>query len=350
MNTPEEQQFFDWFNGLSPAEQQQFQSTYGTGSGVPTTPAPAPAAPVPDITAPTTTPGTAINNSAVFQSIAADLTAAGLGSLFTVSADGTPSGWLWDQITAGNDTEAELQTALEQTQAYQSRYGIITRLRARAASGEPVHVPTMEDVRNYEVAGRELFQQAGLPPWMYDTNDDMQQLMEKGIGLPELQQRVGAAWERVAHSDPHVLAAFEDYYGIQGEAALASMFLDPNYTLAALDRTSRAAFTGGMGQAVGLKLDRALSERIADLPTTEAGIVESLNNVSELQGRGLFNEGISEVTDLTAEQTGIDAVVFGGGAALSAIERRTLERQANSRSSAGGAALTQAGLTGTTSS
>lgn len=342
-NTPEEQQFFDWFNTLTPEEQAGFQNTYGTGAG-----APAAAAPAPEISAPpsTPTPVDPAESRAMFDNLAAYLDSLGLGSLFTVDAQGRPGGWLWDQVTGGIDSEAGLQLALEQTPVYQARYGVIGRLRTRAASGEPLIVPTVQQVREYEQSAAQLMRQTGFPSWFYDNFSDLQGLMEQGYSLPELEHRIGQTWETVANADPHVMQAFEDYYGIQGAGALAAFVLDDQYTLAQLDKYSRAAYTGGMGRAVGLNLDRALSERIADLPTTEAGIVEDLNTVAELQGRGVFSEGWTETADLTAEGEGIGAVVFGDGAAAGAIGRRTLSRRANEVSSTGGAALTQAGLAG----
>ena len=59
----------------------------------------------------------------------------------------------------------------------------------------------------------------------------------------------------------------------------------------------------------------------------------------------LYNEGITETKDLT-QGSGIEAVSFGDAEANSDLQRRILERQANERSSSGGAAVTQRGVVG----
>lgn len=350
MATPDEQAFFDWFNTLPPDQQSQFQATFGTGNGPPSPAAPAPAAPT-GITAPPSTPGApGTENRVVYDQLASFLTSYGLGGLFTTDASGLPGGWLWDQIVSGTDSEAGLQLALEQTSVYQQRYGVITRMRAEAASGKPVVVPTISQVREYETNAAAMMRQAGFPPWFYDSYEDVQGLLEANISLSELEQRVGQSWDLVHNTDPAIQQAFQDFYGVAGDAALASFYLDPDKTISQLERASRAAYAGGMGKTLGLNLDKTLSERIASLPTSPEGITQDLTQVAELQGRGVFTEGVTEVTDLTAENQGLGAAVFGDGAAAAQIERRIARRRANESSATGGAALTQVGQVGATSS
>lgn len=286
-------------------------------------------------------------NQQTFKQLAAFLGSYGLGSLFSVDDQGLPAGWLWDQITNGVDSEAVLTLALESTPQWQQRYGIITEMRNEFATGKAdVVVPTMEQVRDYETQGAQMMKLAGFPTWFYDSYQDMQGLMRQGVSLAELQQRVGESWSLVNNTDPAVVQAFEQFYGMQGEAALASFYLDPDRTIADLDKASRTAYAGGMGKSLGLNIDKQLAERMADLPDSPDAIVENLTQVAELQGRGVFNEGITETADLTAETEGVGATVFGDGAAAAAIERRIATRRANAASSTGGAALTSAGQVG----
>lgn len=296
----------------------------------------------PNPTAPENIQGT-LNRSS-FDQLSSFLASYGLGSLFSIDANGRPSGWLWDQIVNGVDTQAALQVALEQTPIFQQRYGVILRMRDAAAKGQPVVVPSIAQVREYETNAAAMLRQAGLPAWFYDSYEDAQKLMESNISLSELEQRVGESWDRVQSSPPEVKQAFEQFYGASGEAALASFFLDPDTTINQLERASRAAYAGGTARTLGIGLDRALSERIAALPLSDEAIRSDLVQVSDLQGRGVFTEGITETSDLTAEGTGVQAAVFGSGTEASQIERRILARRANAGTSSGGAALTQQGL------
>jgi hypothetical protein len=285
-------------------------------------------------------------NAELFNQISQYLTAMDLGGLFNMS-NGVPSGWLWDQITSGVDDQAVIMTNLESTQQFQTRYGIINELRGQAATGAAVHVPTVAEVREYEQTTASSMRQAGLPAFMYDSWTDMQQLMRQGLSAVEVEQRLGESWSRVQDTDPAVRSAFASFFGVQGDAALASMYLDPTKTQANLDRMSRTAYTAGMGNRMGISLDQATADRIAGLPKTDAGIYQDLTTLAGLAGSGIFTEGLGEAaTDLSTEHEGADSVFFGDGAANQKIEQRVIERKAQNAAVPGGAVRTQAGTIG----
>lgn len=288
-----------------------------------------------------------VTNKVLFDAISAYLGSMDLGGLFTVGPDGKPAGWLWEQISTGIDSEAALMIQLEQTQEFKNRYGIIHELRALAREGQPVYVPSVGQVREYEQRALQMMTLAGMPDWMRDSWRDAHDLMRKNISLVELEQRVGSAWSRVYDTPPEVRDAYARFYGIEGDAALAATFLDPERTLANLELNSRAAYTAGMGKLTGLDLDRQLAERIASTPKTDAGIYEDLTRVGELNAQGgVFTETISEVNDLTAEREGIGAISLGDGEAAAQLERRQIERSAQRAAVPGGALLTNRGLSG----
>jgi len=143
--------------------------------------------------------------------------------------------------------------------------------------------------------------------------------------------------------DPAVRQAFSNFYGVEGDAALAAFVLDPTRTVAKVEQSARAAYTAGYGRTIGLDVDKVYAERIAQLPKTEAGIQQDLGEVSKMSG--LYTESITETDDLTAN-TGLEAVALGDGTAMNALQRRSIQRSVTDRSSSGGAAATQAGVTG----
>lgn len=283
-------------------------------------------------------------SQSIFNELTSYLQYLGLGNLFSVGADGTPSGWLWDKITAGIDTPEQLIVALEGTQEFKTRYKVIFDLRARAAAGEPVTVPSVGEVREYEETVANMMRQSGMPTWFYDSYTDMQDLMGKGISPAELETRIATGWTTVRDINPAIRQAFSDFYGVgTGDAALAAFVLDPTITIGSLERSSRAAYTAGFGSTMGFTIGRDLAEQVAAIPKSEAGIYQDLTEASRL--RGLTVEGITEADDI-AETTAIEAVSLGSAQAQSKLERRQLERQAAERSSTGGAAMTQQGLIG----
>lgn len=302
----------------------------------------------PGVTAPVATPGTstaaADRNRQVFSTVASVLTDAGLGDLYTIGADGTPGGWLWDQITSGIDDSATLQLAFEQTPQFQRRYPVIAQIRA--SGGNP---PKPAEVRQYEDTVGRIMRQAGLPIEFYDTPQERQAMMSQGLSAAEVEQRLGASWEQVRNTDPAVRQAFTEFYGIDGDAQMAAFFLDPTHVQAKLDKAARTAYTAGMGRTMGLNIDQTIADRIATLPKTDAGIVQDLQSAAKIAGSGLLTEGITETQDLN-DVTALGSVALGDGAATSSLERRVLERQANAKATVGGAAATQRGITGLASS
>lgn len=280
----------------------------------------------------------------IFNELGSYLQYLGLGNLFSTASDGSPSGWLWDQITQGIDTPEQLIISLEGTREFQTRYSVLFDLRRRAAAGEPVAIPSIAEIREYEDTVSSMMRQAGMPSWFYDSYTDAQELMGKGISASELEARIATGWTTVRDINPQIRQAFSDFYGVgSGDAALAAFVLDPTRTMASLERASRAAYTAGFGATMGMTVDKQLAEQVAAIPKSEAGIYQDLTEASRL--RGLTVEGITETQDIT-DRTALQAVSLGSAEAQSALERRLMERQAQERSSTGGAAMTQEGLVG----
>lgn len=285
------------------------------------------------------------DTNSMFQTLGQQLRDMGLGALFTVDAQGTPGGWLWQQMQAGVDTAEELQAALQQTDVYRERFGVIVEQQQRAAKGEAVYVMSPQEVIEYEHTAKQLMRKAGLPTTFYDRPEDFNKLILSDISVSELDQRLGQAYEYVQAAPPEVRQAFTDFYGVaQGDAHLAAWALDPDRTLTDINRATRTAYTGGMAKRFDIQLGRDAAQRIADLPKTEAGITEGLENISAQAD--LFREGVFDTTDLTAENHGVASVFEADAEASKAIERRLIQRKNIDRSSTGGAALTNQGLIG----
>lgn len=306
---------------------------WGSADANPTAPgAPAPAA-------------AATFDSTLYQTMARYLSDYGLGSLFSVGANGAPSGWLYEQMQNGIDTADEIQLAVESTAAWQERFSVIVEQRKQAALGNPVQVMTPAQVREYEQTTAQLMRTAGLPTYMFDQPKDFGALMLAGVSTQEVQQRLGTAFDRVRNSNSAVRDEFERFFGVgNGDAGLAAYFLDPTKSLASIDRVSREAFAAGTARRYGLTLDRQLAGDITDKGLTDAGIEQGFENINRLST--IFNETAMEASDLSAEREGIASTFGGDGIAQDAIERRVTERKANSARTTGGALITQAGAIG----
>lgn len=280
----------------------------------------------------------------IYNTIATQLRAIGLGALATTDSQGNPSGWLADQIRQGYDSLDELMLNLQATDVYRERFGVIFEQQRRAAAGQPVYVMSPAEVIEYERTAAQLMKAANLPAWFYDQPEDFNSLILRDMSVRELEERIVQTYEYVQNAPPEVRAKFTEYYGVaQGEAALAAYILDPERTTANLERARRTAYTAGMAQRYDLALSQAMAERVAQLPQTEAGIVQGLQQVASQ--RGLYEEGLFERGELTADD-GIAAVFDADAEALTAIERRQMQRQAPNRAATGGAVQTQRGVVG----
>ncbi len=305
---------------------------------------PATTTPAPASTTSTSSSSTSASRS-IFFTVASIMNEAGLGSLYSVDSSGNPSGWLWDRIVGGIDSMPALLLEMEQTDAFKNRYPAIAV--ARESGGL---VPTPKDVREYEDRVSEMMRRSGVPTWMFDTKQELQAYMIRGLSAAEIEDKLGESWRMVNEAPAEVRAAFGQFFGPSGAAgdpaadgALAAFFLDPETTRAKLDKYARTAYTAGMGKTLGLDIDKTLATRIAELPETEGGIWDDLMEVNRM--RGFFEEGATETDDLD-ESTGIDAQFFGDSGAELALDRRLRQRQANSITSTGGAVITGAGVVG----
>jgi hypothetical protein len=281
----------------------------------------------------------------LYQMLASIVREYGLEDLLTLDSTGAPVGWLWDKVTSGV-SEAQFLLELEQTESFKRRYPAITELRRQSAAGQPVRVPTVNEVRAYEQQVSTSMRLAGLPTWFYDEPAEVQGLMSSNLSAVEVEQRLGEAWIRTQQTDPEIRRAFDQFYGVgDGDAALAAFFLDPQRTVVSLERASRAAYTAGMGRRAGLSINQQIAERIAATGRTEAGIQQDIQEVTRMGS--VFDETMGERdTDLEASTTGIEAVSLGSAEAQAAIERRITQRRTQVQSQSGGALVTERGAVG----
>lgn len=282
---------------------------------------------------------------AQFQALSRYLADIGLDSLFSISPSGDPGGWLWQQLQGGVDTPEEIAIAIQSTDAFRDRFGVIYEQQKRAAAGDPVTPMTPAEVLEYETRARQLMSAAGLPPTFYDEPKDFHRLILEDMSITEVQERITQAYDYVLSAPPEVRAAFNEFYGVgQGDAQLAAWALDPDRTVRDINRATRTAYAAGMADRFDVSITREAAERIAELPRTEAGIAQGMEQVASMSP--LYNEGLSErATDITSD-TGVEAVFEGSGDAQRDLQRRRLQRSANNRSTAGGAITTREGVVG----
>jgi len=278
-----------------------------------------------------------------FDDLAAFLRSIGLGSLFMV-VDGKPSGWLWEQIQNGIVTRDQLTLALESTPEFQQRFKVIFDMRDQAARGMATVVPTAEDVLEYEKNYVQTMIAAGVPSWFYDSVDDAHNAMRSNLSVTQIEERVERGFGVMQEMPTEVRSAFEELYGGQADGALLAAVLNPEKTLAEIDRAVRASQIAGFGRRAGLDVTADQAQRFSQTTLTLSEIEQGVQEAARLQP--LTQETVGEGgLDLTQE-VALSAGLLDTAPDQAILEARLTRRQLGQRTIGGGAIAGQSGIAG----
>lgn len=280
----------------------------------------------------------------IFTQLAQYLKDIGLGSLFNVDSSGKPGGWLWDQIVNGVDSQEQLLFSLEQTPEFKQRFGVIFEMRDAATRGEVNYTPSVADVLNYEREYVREMTAAGVPSWFYDSLDDAHRAIRSNLSVTQVADRVERGFGVMQEMPIEVKDAFRELYGEDSEGVLLAAVLDPQKTLAEIDRSVRASQISGFGRRAGLNITGDQALRFSTTPMSTQEIERGLQESARVMP--LTEETLGESgTDISAE-TALSAGLGGQAVDQATLEARLLRRQAGQRITAGGAATGQSGISG----
>lgn len=281
---------------------------------------------------------------ASFSELATILSDYGLGSLFTVNSDGSPGGWLYEQMKNGNDEPASLALALEQTPIFKQRYKVIFDMRDRANNGENVVVPTVQDVLSYEQQYMQVMSAAGVPSWFYDSYTDAQDAIRRNLTVEQISNRIGASYGVVQSLPTEVRDMFREFYGDATDSALVAAVLDPEKTLAQLDKATRSAAIAGFGAKQNVVVSKQQAESYAELGKS---VTESQRDIGQVASfKDLTASTMGESGTQLAGDVAFQAGAMGDATATKQLEDRLLGRQTRQRDAAGGAYVASAGTSG----
>lgn len=209
--------------------------------------------------------------------------------------------------------------------------------QASIQAGHPMDPGT---ILEYRQNVKSVMFNAGIPSGFYDSNQDYADLIGKGVSAKELSDRVLNGFDKVAHAPQEVKDVFNSYFGAQGEAALATFFLDPSKGSELLTKMATQGEIGGAGKRFGFDVNVDQAGRLAELGVDARSAQQGFEQAKTLNP--LTQETISETQDLTSQDT-INTVFGVGGDSAEQVKRRQQERSAAFQGG-GGAAQTQGGL------
>lgn len=224
------------------------------------------------------------------------------------------------------------------TTAYKNRFPGNVKL---ADAGKPV---LDEDTYlAYESSMKENIYANGLPRGFYDSQQDLGDLISKGLSPIELDARIKAGYTAVRNADPAVRKELEEMYGWT-EGDLAAYYLDPTKTLdsTTLRTRTQSAFTSFEARRqAGIDLSTAEAEALAREGVTTEQAQAGFGRIALEQQLYTPLQGEQAITQ--AEQI---AGTFGtNAAAAQRIAQRRRSRQAEFEAG-GGFAGTQTGTAG----
>lgn len=249
--------------------------------------------------------------------------------------------WAWSRYQElGGGTDAMNIITLEVTK----RPEFAARFPAIAARDKLGLSPiSPADYVHYEQGLNQMMHQYGLPFGQTSSQFSgyVTKLLTGDVSLSEAQSRIADGYAKVENAPQSVRDAFANYFGVKGDAAMASLFLDANEALPHLQQMQQAATLGGTGVNFGVTLDKNQALDLAQHVTTGDGS-QQFAQVDQM--KALYNENVGEVTDITQQQ-GVQAAFGLSGQAAYDLQRRLQERTAKT-SGGGGAATTAGGVIG----
>jgi peptidoglycan hydrolase-like protein with peptidoglycan-binding domain len=241
--------------------------------------------------------------------------------------------WAAEQLRINRSPE-EIMILLTDTPEFRARFPAYHDIQ------DAGHGMTLAEMIEFEDATREILRSAGLPPSFYDGPEDFAQLMRSNLSVMEIQDRINKGYQQVAEAHSSVRDAFREYFGVEGDAAMAMLYIDPERAQPTLLRMAEEARVSGAARRLDFGISRNLVEEMVRVGITGDQSGELFSQLNQM--RGIFDETIGEREDLTVEQGVREQAGLSGGKGRE-IERRIKQRQARGSGAGGGFDL-EAGL------
>lgn len=188
---------------------------------------------------------------------------------------------------------------LQQTTEWKTRFPAMEVLAKR---GQAI---SATDYLNYEKSIAQQNQAAGLPQGMYDTPEDIANLLTNSVSPSEYQNRLQAYQTAAWQTPSEVRQALTDYYGVT-PGQLTAFFIDPDKALPLIQRDLAAAQAGGTSVRTGFgQLDQGNAEYLAGLGLSQSALDTGFNKLSSenqlIQGLPGQQPGIGTDTAIAAQ-------------------------------------------------
>lgn len=192
--------------------------------------------------------------------------------------------------------------------------------------------------REYTETVRNTLDQWGIPQEMYGSTDSIADMLIKRVSPSEVNYRIQKAAEGAFSAPEETRNALRDMYGVDSGGMIA-YWLDPDLAQPILERQWAAAQVTGAASRSQVAIERQEAERLAALGITEAQAQAGFQDVASM--RGLTGGGGE-----TVSQDDLVGAAFGTDAKATEKVQRVVKTRTGQFQGGGGAADSQAGITG----
>lgn len=190
-------------------------------------------------------------------------------------------------IENGTEDQTRLRLFLMEQPEFKARFPALETLRNKQRAISP------EQYIELEKSYLGIMRSAGLTQEFFDNPNDFNDLIANEVTPDEFRTRIQDGYNRVANTSPLVRQAFRNYFGIQGDQALASFFIDPEKSAPALLKAAAAAEIGAAAYAQDMEIDVNYATKLAEQGVTYQQALEGMRRITQLSG--LFEAGVGEV-------------------------------------------------------
>ena len=189
-------------------------------------------------------------------------------------------------MIAGGATGAQLSLALQNTDAYKTRFSANADRIAKGLSAlSPAQYVGMED--QYQ----NIMRQYGLPATYYTPDSTgkqpgFDQLLANDVSATELNDRISTAQQRVLNANPEVLQQLKIYYPDITNGDIMAYALDPKNAITDLKQKVTTAEIGGAAAAAGLSDTAAQASQLASYGITGAQAQQNYGTIAQMAQRG----------------------------------------------------------------
>jgi len=194
---------------------------------------------------------------------------------------------LWNyMIDTGVQSDDQLWLWIQDRPEFDARFPAFKKLQEQGRAISPTAYMELE--KSYEG----IMRASNIPAEFFDKADDFTELIVGNVSPAEFQSRVEKGYKRVAQSGELVREAFKSYFGVEGDAALAAFFIDPDRSAPALERAVQSAEVQAAALRSNSSVDLSYASKLADMGVTYDQAMQGFQRLNAM--RSLFSAGINE--------------------------------------------------------